>query len=297
MAFCSKCGAELAEGAQFCASCGTPAGGAANDGSKRVQKFVSSTIRKCPSCGAEVPNLTASCPTCGFEFNGDEVSSVLIKFQNKLEEAYYGSLKADIVKEFQIPNNSEVLTEFALMAKNQIAHINFESDYETARDLLNAWSYKLDEAEGKANIVLKNNPSRLQQISEIANSARETLKKKNKESVKTRRARKRKPIIIGILIVMVIFGPVPVVIISMSKSSSKSVEKENHRLEIIYQEAIDAIKSGDTLSAQLKLSDIVWTVDTDYWDGNEAGEENAAIWDKKKAELQKLIDEQKKKKK
>lgn len=31
MAFCSKCGKELAEGAQFCSSCGTPVNGAANE--------------------------------------------------------------------------------------------------------------------------------------------------------------------------------------------------------------------------------------------------------------------------
>lgn len=33
MAFCSKCGASVAEGAAFCASCGAPAGGASGSGS------------------------------------------------------------------------------------------------------------------------------------------------------------------------------------------------------------------------------------------------------------------------
>lgn len=33
MAFCSKCGKELADDAKFCANCGTPVGGAASEGS------------------------------------------------------------------------------------------------------------------------------------------------------------------------------------------------------------------------------------------------------------------------
>ena len=85
MAFCSKCGKELAEGAQFCASCGTPVGGAAvNDGTKRVQKFVGE-IRKCPGCGAEIPAMTAVCPSCGHELNNVKVSNGVKEFFEKLQ--------------------------------------------------------------------------------------------------------------------------------------------------------------------------------------------------------------------
>lgn len=46
---CSKCGAELAEGQEFCSKCGTP----------RRNKFV------CSKCGAELAEGQGFCPKCG----------------------------------------------------------------------------------------------------------------------------------------------------------------------------------------------------------------------------------------
>ena len=85
MAFCSKCGKELAEGAQFCASCGAPVNGAAeNDGTKRVQKFVGE-IHKCPNCGAEIGSFQGVCPSCGFELNNSKVNNSVKEFFEKLQ--------------------------------------------------------------------------------------------------------------------------------------------------------------------------------------------------------------------
>lgn len=96
MAFCSKCGKELAKGAQFCASCGTPVGGAAvNDGTKRVQKFVGE-IRKCPSCGAEIPAMTAVCPSCGHELNNVKVGSGVKEFFEKLQNFSFEDTQTDL---------------------------------------------------------------------------------------------------------------------------------------------------------------------------------------------------------
>lgn len=51
MATCSKCGAELADGQEFCPKCGTPRGG--------VKKNV------CGKCGAELQDGQEFCPKCG----------------------------------------------------------------------------------------------------------------------------------------------------------------------------------------------------------------------------------------
>lgn len=148
MAFCSKCGKELAEGAQFCASCGTPVGGTAeNDGTKRVQKF-EGEIRKCPGCGAVLQSFQAVCPECGMELRGNAnaVSSVK-QFADKLMEIessrveekdgvgsqiaeLYGFGKSKVnktdtaiislIKTFPVPNTIEDIVEFMLLAENNL---------------------------------------------------------------------------------------------------------------------------------------------------------------------------------
>lgn len=92
MKFCQNCGSQLQEGAKFCPNCGTPAGQTGNansststpsDASVRKQEFVG-TIRKCPSCGAEVPAFAVTCPACGHELNRDTVDKSVKEFFDKL---------------------------------------------------------------------------------------------------------------------------------------------------------------------------------------------------------------------
>ncbi len=84
MAFCQNCGAELADGAKFCAECGTPVG---NTGSENVRKqeYVGN-IRKCPSCGAEIPAFAGKCPSCGHEFSDTKVDNSVKEFFEQLAE-------------------------------------------------------------------------------------------------------------------------------------------------------------------------------------------------------------------
>lgn len=95
MKFCQNCGTQLQPGARFCPNCGTPTGQVANAGagtnanqnannaSVRKQEFVG-TIRKCPSCGAEVPAFAVTCPVCGHELNEDKVDKSVKEFFDKL---------------------------------------------------------------------------------------------------------------------------------------------------------------------------------------------------------------------
>lgn len=97
MKFCQNCGSQLQEGAKFCPNCGTPAGQVANvnadmnanqntnNTSVRKQEFVG-TIRKCPSCGTEVPAFAVTCPSCGHELNRDKVDKSVKEFFDKLAD-------------------------------------------------------------------------------------------------------------------------------------------------------------------------------------------------------------------
>lgn len=98
MAFCSECGTKLNNNAKFCHMCGKAC--ETNDSHKisdayskeRRQEYVGS-VRKCPSCGAEVPSFIAVCSSCGHEFNSQNVESHFKKFKDKI--AYYDELIAE----------------------------------------------------------------------------------------------------------------------------------------------------------------------------------------------------------
>jgi hypothetical protein len=75
----------MEDGAKFCPSCGTPAGGAVSVTAKpAVEK--AGNIRKCPACGAEVPSMTATCPSCGHEFSNVGIADSIKEFFNRIVE-------------------------------------------------------------------------------------------------------------------------------------------------------------------------------------------------------------------
>lgn len=53
---CTHCGAEIANGAKFCSSCGTNTGLAAGD-----------NMKHCTHCGSRLPNNAMFCSSCGME--------------------------------------------------------------------------------------------------------------------------------------------------------------------------------------------------------------------------------------
>lgn len=79
MAFCSNCGKELNNGAKFCQSCGTLL--ETENKPKQTEE-----LRKCPSCGVQLPSFTAICPYCNHEINAQRVSSSLKEFINLINE-------------------------------------------------------------------------------------------------------------------------------------------------------------------------------------------------------------------
>ena len=122
MAFCSKCGKELSDGAQFCANCGAPVNGA-SDGSTRVQKFVGE-INKCPSCGAVLQSGVLKCPECGYEIRGAQASKAAAEFNNQLKTAKTQQEYFNIIESFAVPTTREDIGYFLAMAKT-----NVERDY------------------------------------------------------------------------------------------------------------------------------------------------------------------------
>lgn len=96
MAYCSKCGQFVAEGAKFCSSCGSALDNI-DSKSVRQQEFAGKII-KCPSCGTEIPSFTAFCPGCGHEIQSDRVSNAFKNFTDQI-----GQCDAEIANAPDVP--------------------------------------------------------------------------------------------------------------------------------------------------------------------------------------------------
>lgn len=86
MAFCRNCGKEMEYDGDFCQYCGTQQSPirSENNFARRQQEYVG-RVRRCPSCGMDLPSLTAVCPGCGHEINDVNVSEALASFVAQLE--------------------------------------------------------------------------------------------------------------------------------------------------------------------------------------------------------------------
>lgn len=200
MAFCQNCGNKLEDGAKFCASCGTPSGATGSEG-VRKQSFVGD-IKKCPSCGAEVPSMTAICPECGHEMSNTKVSDVLKEFQAGLVK-YEGEEERDFVASFPIPNTKEDLGNFLSMVAS-ILLTDLQNGSDTER--VTSFTSKFQEIMNKVEILLpEDDPIQKQakkweeKISAQRVKYDKLLEDAKKELKVSQKFRKRHPIIWGIL--------------------------------------------------------------------------------------------------
>jgi len=125
MAFCVKCGNQLAENAKFCTKCGTPTGVAAPQQAVPQQAAPPATekvgnIRKCPACGAEVPAMAAICPTCGHEFSNVQASGTVREFFEKLDIIDQQVFEKEAAKEAKGPLGGAV---GAMLGVNEMANM------------------------------------------------------------------------------------------------------------------------------------------------------------------------------
>lgn len=271
MAFCQKCGAQLADGAAFCASCGTPVGSTGTENQRR--QVYEGEIRKCPSCGAVLNAFEAVCPSCGFELRSTKLSSSIEAFVKKLDElgatekgdnllsGYFGYMskaakqKINYIKSFVVPNTKEDVFEFMILAATNIDEDAYKSTFisqlqgknfaemKQARTLSDAWGTKFEQVYQKAKLSFGNDAD-FQKIQDIYTDKIKIVKDGRKKS--------RIRIIIGIsvfvLIYAVLFGWAGLYI------SQDEEKRENERLETIVLEIEEDIAKENFSSALLKAN-------------------------------------------
>lgn len=323
MKFCQNCGSQLQEGAKFCPNCGTPTGQVANAGANanqnannanvRKQEFVG-TIRKCPSCGAEVPAFAVTCPTCGHELNDARVSDSLKKFQEGLIK-YEGKQERDFVASFPIPNTREELGNFMLMLAS-ILNTDLQNGADSLR--VSAFKSKFDEVKSKIEINFpENDPLKIEsanwdkkinskldswkvlnekiikeQQKEDELRKKRNIKEQKKEAMKKKFKYWAPAIPFSTMFVAGIFY-----LAISGINDSKETNKENTRLEKVYSTVREAIVAEDYATAELEIGNLVWTLDISNNNMDvDKRKTYKQSWQQKRQDLQNLIDEGKRKK-
>jgi RNA polymerase subunit RPABC4/transcription elongation factor Spt4 len=85
MAFCSNCGARIADNAKFCPECGSPNTSNFSDSPERQQEYVGK-ILKCPNCGEVLKSFEGICHSCGHEVNSVKMSASFKAFVDGITE-------------------------------------------------------------------------------------------------------------------------------------------------------------------------------------------------------------------
>lgn len=326
MKFCTKCGNQLSDQANFCDKCGSPVSNAqtpppipganenVGDDAKRKEVFVG-VKRKCPVCGVEVPAFALTCPD-GHELAGVKVSNIAKEFQEGLVK-YEGKEERDFVASFPIPNEREELGNFMLMVASIL-----KQDMQNGADQMRVSSFtsKFDEIKSKVYMMFKKNDPIFEEtkkweasINELYDNYKKIIeeraiinRKKQKEQERNNRKWERKRnslwynaskttkgfIIYCIVFFCLFFG----LIIGLVMTKNLKKQNEAKRLENIYAKVITLIEDKNYEDAELALKDMVWSYDLSGWDKDEYRNVRG-LWAGKKKELQNLIDERQGKKK
>ena len=260
MAFCSNCGAKLANGAKFCQKCGTRVtadyGGPTT---KRQQEFVGK-IYKCPNCGETLRSFVRNCPSCGFELRGVRATSAIREFAQKLEaieskreyEKPRGIFSRDyapdwipkadeqkisLIQSFSVPNTKEDMLEFMILATSNL-NTSLYGMTDTTKNkapkaVSDAWLSKIRQVYAKAKNSYGNDAD-FREIEDLyRNCTDELAKQKKKRIIKLVFLYGWLPLAYAILIPFIIFS-----------SSSKNA-KEEKRLEAIVEVVEEAMDSKD----------------------------------------------------
>lgn len=165
MAYCQKCGKEIADGAAFCDGCGSAVAGVVEQ-NERKQTY-DGGIHKCPNCGEPLKAFATVCDNCGYELRDVKSSSAVNDLVKKLENAASEDQRTMAIKNFPVPNTKEDIFEFMFMASS-----NVEGDDAVS----NAWAAKVEQCYQKAKLILSDDAG-FANIEELYNNVRSKLKK------------------------------------------------------------------------------------------------------------------------
>ncbi len=301
MPFCSNCGKELSDEAKFCPECGNPM---ISSLSQRIVRF-EGEVHKCPNCGEVIPSFTRNCPACGYEIREAKAASSVKEFALKLEaiesQRVYeprpkGLLrsvnsrehisktdeqKISLIKSFSIPNVTEDMLEFMILATSN-ADVKIYDSYKNSnitkseRALSEAWLSKMEQVYKKASYS-QGDPQAIKRIQTLYDNFHVKVKKS-----------KRK----GVYKYLLVFGWMPVLaaclFLYVSIYGPGEVQKEIARIETIEQEVSESLANDDYKKALLNAEALVFQPKIRTGDADEIERQ----WDvKREILIDKIIEE------
>ena len=120
----------------------------------------------CTNCGKELSSFTVVCPACGCEVQGRQAADSVRKFYVDITHAQTTKEKADLIKNYPIPNTKEDIFEFMMAASSNVLR-------EEEKEIYEAWLIKLEQTYQKAEILFSGD-SEFKKIQQIYNNCFET---------------------------------------------------------------------------------------------------------------------------
>ena len=182
--------------------------------------------------------------------------------------------KAELISNFYIPNTREDIYEFFILAYSNITAGGHGAE---------AWNAKLEQAYLKAQFAFGNNQE-FAKIQELYDAIKKLSTRKRNE--KTRRILLRASVCLVPIVAFValIIGLIALISTPYDAAQKENIE-ENARLEAIVEEVYSAIEAEDYVMARAKAATLVFSVHNGY------EKEYVEIWDLKRENLMKVIDE------
>ena len=265
MPFCSNCGQQIQESAKFCAGCGSPTAANNSNTSKRTA-FYDGELHKCPNCGEVLNSFVAVCPACGYELRGSSATGAVKEFASKLDKATTEFQKANIIRNFPIPNTKEDIFEFMILASSNI-------DDHPNKEIFDAWIAKFEQCYDKAKLTFLQDSD----FSQIQSMYTRTIKE-------IRRIKRKGPLkkFLTIAIPILIFIVANIVFWSWIASSYPNEQEEVARLEAIVVEVESALENKEFDLAMMHAK----SIDYSAWTANDELERQ---WDIKRDYLIKKV--------
>ena len=181
MAFCTKCGHQLADGAKFCFECGAKVNHPFTSHSESRKSVYDGEIYRCPNCGDVLDAYESICEACGYERRGAKATNSVQELARKLEEieslrpakkrtsifiqplSTTDEQKISLIQSFPIPNSKEDIMEFAVLAISNVdpdafSTINNPNMHTSKQAISNAWLSKFEQAYQKGQLMFGNSP-------------------------------------------------------------------------------------------------------------------------------------------
>ena len=246
MKFCWKCGNQLNDDAVFCDKCGTKVAREeqpetvkqtetkpVNTEPTKKEKQSDGEIYKCPFCGEILPYDALTCPSCGKELRGRDVTNSIQKFVEKLENAADPYKKAELIRNFPIPNSREDIMEFMLLASTNYYAPVYAGEKNRSIEIA-AWRTKMDQCYRKAHMLLKD-PDDLAQIDALYYGRQKVIKTSESSTGTVPQPKKRKTTpfrVIGIIsIPLCVLCSILLIVFFANAVSLHSSPTSNFKLE------------------------------------------------------------------